>query len=1073
MLTRWAIAALPALLCGFPVFGQTASGTLAGVVRDVSGSPIAAAAVKVTNAAGAARDGSTDAQGAFRISNLAAGTYDITIAKESFRTREEFDIRVEAGHTVNLALRLDVDSVSASVDVTAKGELAEIGDKAINDLFNFTELFDLVQDSRDVTELAYLRLGVSRRASGGLGSGYVVGGARADNTNFIVDGFSDYDPRTGGAQLVPNYDAIEEFRVQTSGNTAEYGRLAGGVMNMILRSGSNRPHFSMFEFFRPSAPAARNFFDVEKSAVDRNQFGATVSGPVVIPGLYSGRDRTFFLASWEGLIQSMGQNRLSNVPTALERAGDFSRSLDSFGAPVVINDPLTGAPFPGKQIPAARFDPVAQRLIPFYPLPNRNDPLSDYQTNQLNRARWNSLLLKIDEYPTDKTRVSFRFVTRIGATRSPYNGSDLGTFANDGHSRPTLAGINVTRVLATSLVNEFRAGFVRTSDHEFSQYNGIDMNAQLGLPALTTDPRLIGFPRFTVLNLATLGDDPSRPYNFTINNYEAADALTWNHGRHFLKFGGDWLRTQFFQQLYNNVRGSYNFLGRWTNVPFADLLLGLPDSTSRQSTSSPAYLFSTDWGVFVQDEFAVTGRLTLNIGMRYEFKAPPVEKYGRFSSFVQELGEVVIADGRTIPDLTQRIATAGLTGKVVTADQAHLPQSLVYSNRGDIAPRFGFAYKPFRKAGTVVRGGYGIYYADSLLDPIRNDLTNVYPFNVSQTFNRVAGRPASLTLENPFPPALATLPGVTNVNGMTLHPRPQYLQSYTVSIERQIDSATMLEVDYAGSRGTHLAERYDVNQPYRTLAQRLPNGTFPRPYGAFGTINFYGFGGNSVYNEGSVMLRRRFQRGLFYGITYVFSKSIDNASQVSGNSAGDYPGAQDSRDLLAERGRSDWDTGHSLMVFGSYNLPFRTNPLLRRWQISTTTRLYTGQPFTPRLANSNLTLGEANRPDRIGKGTLPDPNVNNWFDLSAFPPVARGAFRFGDSGRNILDGPGNITVNGALIRSFRVADRVNLYFRGEAINVLNHANLGLPVNYVDVRNAGQILTADAGRVIQFGFRLQF
>src|SRR5581483_2300480 len=314
-------------------------------------------------------------------------------------------------------------------------------------------------------------------------------------------------------------------------------------------------------------------------------------------------------------------------------------------------------------------------------------------------------------------------------------------------------------------------------------------------------PRLIGFPRFTVLNLATLGDDPSRPYNFTINNYEAADALSWNHSRHFLRFGTDWLRTQFFQQLYNNVRGSYNFLGRWTNVPFADLLLGLPDSTSRQSSSSPAYLFSTDWGLFVQDEFAVTGRLTLNVGVRYEFKAPPVEKYGRFSSFVQELGEVVIADGRTIADLAQRIAAAGLTGKVTTADQAHLPQSLVYSNRRDLAPRFGFAYRPFRNASTVVRCGYGIYYADSLLDPIRNDLTNVYPFNVSQTFNRVAGRPASLTLENPFPPALATLPGVTNVNGMTLHPRAQYLQSYTVSIERQLGSATTVEVDYAGSRG--------------------------------------------------------------------------------------------------------------------------------------------------------------------------------------------------------------------------------------------------------------------------------
>jgi hypothetical protein len=1071
---RWAFAALLALLCGYPICGQTPTGTLAGVVRDSSGAPIALASIKVQNSnTGEVRETSTNVQGAFRVTSLPPDTYELTIAKESFRTRQEWDIRVESGGTVSLALRLEVGSVSETIDVSAKGEVAEIGDKTIADLFEFTELFDLVQDSRDVTELAYLRSGVSRRASGGLGSGYVVGGARADNTNFIVDGFSDYDPRTGGAQLVPNYDAIEEFRVQTSGNTAEYGRLAGGVMNMILRTGANRPRFSMFEFFRPGAPSARNFFDLEKSDLERNQYGATLSGPVAIPGLYNGHDRTFFLASWEGLIQTLGQNQLSNVPTAAERAGDFSHSLNASGGTLVLTDPLAGAPFPGKQIPAARIDPVAQRLIPYYPLPNRSDPSSDYQTNQPYRAHWNSVLFKLDEYPTDKTRVSFRFLTRITTSHNPYLGSALGTFGNDSRNRPTLAGVNITRVFRSSLVNELRAGFVRTSDHEFSQYNAVDISSQLGLPSLTTDPRLAGFPRFTVLNLATLGDDPSRPYNFTINNYEAADNLSWNHGRHFVKFGADWLRTQFFQQLNNNVRGSYNFLGRVTNSPFADLLLGLPDSTSRQSSSNPAYLFATDWGVFVQDEFAVSARLTLNIGVRYEFKTPPVEKYGRFSSFVEELGQVVIASGATIPDLAQRIAAAGLTGKVTTAGQAHLPQSLLYSNDKDVAPRFGFAYRPFKKSNTVVRGGYGIYYADSLLDPIRNDLTNVYPFTVSQTFNRVAGRPGSLTLENAFPPALATLPGVTNVNGVTLHPQAQYLQSYNVSIERQLRSLAMLEIDYAGSRGTHLAQRYDLNQPFRTLAFRQPNGSFPRPFGAFGTINFYGFGANSVYNEGSVTLRRRSQGGLFYGVTYVFSKSIDNASQVSGSSAGDYPGAQDSRDLAAERGRSDWDTGHSLLVFGSYSLPFRSSVLLRRWQVSTNTRLYTGQPFTPRVANSNLTLGEANRPDRIGKGTLPDPSVAQWFDLSAFPAVPRGAFRFGDSGRNILDGPGNITVNAALIRSFRVADRVNLYFRCEAINALNHPNFGLPVNYVDVRNAGEILSADAGRVIQFGFRLQY
>jgi hypothetical protein len=283
----------------------------------------------------------------------------------------------------------------------------------------------------------------------------------------------------------------------------------------------------------------------------------------------------------------------------------------------------------------------------------------------------------------------------------------------------------------------------------------------------------------------------------------------------------------------------------------------------------------------------------------------------------------------------------------------------------------------------------------------------------------------------------------------------------------------MLEVEYAGSRGTHLERQYDLNQPFRSAALRLPNGTFPRPFPGFGTINFYAFGSNSVYNAGSITLRRIFRNGFFYGLTYVYGKSIDNASQISGNSAGDYPGAQDSRDLRAERGRSDWDNGHSFLMFGSYVLPLRGGPWVRGWQISTTARLYTGQPFTPRVGNANLNLGEANRPDRLSQGTLPGPSVQDWFNLAAFPVVPAGAFRFGNSGRNILDGPGSATVNAALSKNFRLRDFGNAQVRCEAINVLNRANFGLPVDYVDAKNAGQIVSADAGRTLQFGLRLRF
>jgi hypothetical protein len=1072
---RGSVVAYLVLLTGGLGRGQVPTGSIAGTVADSSGAPIPGSAVTVKNpATNALRETLTDLTGSFRVTNIAPGTYEVTVAKPGFHSLRERDVSVELERTAQLSLVMQVGSVSETLDVPARKRVLDTQDGSdIDELLELAELGDIVQDSRIVTDLAYLASGVSRRARGGLGSGYAVSGARTDNTNFIVDGFSDYDPRTGGAQATPNWDSVQEFRVQTTGSAAEYGRLAGGVIDMVLRNGTNQFHGSAFEFVRSDAFSARNFFDTKKSDLLRNQYGVTLGGPVTIPRLYRGKDRTFFLVSWESLRQSLGENRFSQVPTALERSGDFSPSLDAAGNPVIVKDPRNGAPLPQNRIPQNRIDPIAQALAGYYPLPNSSDPFDNYHADQINRAHWESLLLKFDERVTEKDSIAFRYLSRINDNSSPYTGSDLGLFGSSANTRPSLAGVNYTRVFGPTLVNEFRVGFVRMSDHESSAYAGRNINAQVGLPSVTEDPHLVGFPRFTVLNLAALGDSTGMPVDFTVNNYELADAVSWTHGRHLLKFGADVVRTQFFQQLYSNSRGSFNFLGRWSNVPFADFLLGLPDSTSRQSSSSPAYLFSTDTGVFIQDQFAIFPWLTLNFGLRYEMMRPPYEKYGRMSSFVPELGKVVIADTKTIPDFAQRVAAAGLTGRVTTASAAGLPNSLVYPNNRDFAPRFGFAFKPFGKSDFIVRGGYGIYYANSLLNPVRNDLTNVYPFTVSQTFNRVASKPAALTLQDPFPSGLSTLPGVTNANGFELHPRPQYLQSYTVSVEHQLAQDTTIEVEYIGSHGIHLQQQYDLNQPFREADLRLPNGTFPRPFAGFGTINFYAFGSNSVYNAGSVTLRRTWRNGFFYGVTYIYSKSIDDASQISGNAQGGYPGAQDSRDLKAERGRSDWDTGHSLLIFGAYTLPFHRNAWARGWQISTTAYLYTGQPFTPRVSNANLNLGEANRPDRTAKGTLADTSVDSWFNLAAFPVVPPGAFRFGDSGRNILDGPGSAMVNAALMKNFRFGERRRLQLRCEAVNVLNHANFGLPVNFVDAQNAGRILAADAGRTMQMAVRLQF
>lgn len=1061
-----AVAVLVVWAAG-PARPQMETGILAGTVTDGAGAAVAGVAVAVKSPeTKRAWAGVTDPEGRYAVSGLPAGAYDVEFTKQGFRPVVQHGVQVVQQRTARQDARLEVGPTSATLEVSARNNDLDTDDDIIESVLGAVELADMIQNDRSITDLGFFGPGVARRAAGALGSGFVIGGARADSTNFLVDGVNDHDPRTGGIEVMPNYDAIEEFRIQATGEAAEYGRMAGGVMTARLRSGGNRLHGSLFDIERTSALGARNFFDVHKSELLRHQGGAMLNGPVVIPHVYNGRDRTFFLLSWEGLFQSQGDTRLSNVPLASERAGDFSGSLNASGRPVTINDPLTGKPFPQDRIPASRLDPVAQSLAGYFPLPNRADPGTNYETYALTHTRYHSAVAKIDEHLGSGDTLSGRYLTRNTAGTSPYSGSDLGTFGTNTSSRPALAGISETHIFSPSVVNELRAGFTRYSERDSPSDAGSDINGLLGIPG-PLNPVRAGFPRFTILNLAALGDATNQPLDITTNTWDAAEAVSRNRGRHTLKFGADVLRTQFFQQLYNNERGSFNFLGRWTSSPFADFLLGAPDSTSRQASAVTAYLFSTDAGVFVQDEFEISPRLTLSYGLRYEMMRPPYEKYGRMSSFAPGLDKLIMADSAGVPDLAARLAAAGLAGRVTTAADAGLPRSLVYPNHGDFAPRFGFAWRPFGKSDTVLRGGYGIYFANSLLDPIRNDLTNIYPFTVSQTFNRVASQPAALTLENPFPAALATLPGVTNANGFAARPGAQYVESYTVSIDQQLGPDTTLEIDYIGSRGTHLGQRYDLNQPFRSAAGQL------RPYSGFGTINYYSFGANSEYNGGMLTARRRYRHGLFYGVTYVYSKSIDDASQVAGASLGDYPGAQNSRDLAAERARSDWDTGHSVTGFGGWALPFRGR-ILHGWIVSSDARAYTGQPFTPRVASANLTLGEADRPDRVGSGKAAMPTVAQWFDVSAFPTVPARAYRFGTSGRNILDGPGAVYWNAALARNVRFsADRLTGQLRCEAINFLNHANFGLPVNYVDAKNAGQILSADGARIVQVGLRVWF
>ena len=514
-------------------------------------------------------------------------------------------------------------------------------------------------------------------------------------------------------------------------------------------------------------------------------------------------------------------------------------------------------------------------------------------------------------------------------------------------------------------------------------------------------------------------------------------------------------------------------LGRWTNAPYGDALLGLLDSANRRLASTHTYLFDTNLGLFVQDDFRVRPDLTVNLGLRYELTKPITEKYGHWGAFSPAQGQFILADDRYVPNLDGLTAAAGLTGKIGVARTFGLPGALMRTNYTNFAPRVGFAWRPGGGLRTVVRAGYGIFYASSMSNRIRNSLGNVFPFGITQSYSRDTKNPKGLTLANPFPSAGGALTGVSAVGGIDLQASSPYNQNWNFTIEREIGGATAIELSYEGSKGTHLDRSYDLNQPVRVPAGAVPGSSLGRPFPAFAAISYFGYASNSSYNAGMVTLKRRFRNGLFYRVGYTFGKSVDDASQNGAGSNGGYAGAQDARNLSLERGRSDWDTRHSLKMTLSAESPFRRNWLSRDWQIALTGRISSGQPFTPVVANSSIDRGEADRPDRIAQGSVTNPTPEVWFDTKAFVPVPTGSFRVGTSGRNILDGPRYAQANVSFSRQFRLNERRSFQLRWEMFNVTNHTNFLLPNTSVDVPAGGGITSSYDARIMQVGLKYIF
>jgi hypothetical protein len=841
----------------------------------------------------------------------------------------------------------------------------------------------------------------------------------------------------------------------TSTYDASFGRNPGAQVNVVLNSGSNEFHGTLFEFHRNAALDARNFFapgGEPKPKYIRNQFGGAIGGPIV-------RDRTFFFGDYEGTRAREGITRVTNVPTDQERRGNFSQSL--FGRPL---DPFTGQPFTGGIIPDFRINSVGRAIAALYPLPNRNVPLQNFVSSPTQSDNNDSFDARLDHRLRSNADLTFRYSFGDRDLFEPFTGplfSVVPGFGDTVKRRSQNVMAALTLVPSATFVNETRLAFSRVASSVAQQASVL--NPTVGLPVVSPNPRDAGLSFITVTGFSPLGDEGNNPQNGVTNVYQVLNNSSYIHGDHLIKFGADLRFTQqnAFRDVESRGRLQFSPFAQISGNALADLLLGFPLLTSVAHVDNPQQIRTESYNFFINDSFRVTPRLTLLAGLRYEFNSPPVDAQDRANIYD-------VATGTLVP-----VGTNGV------------PRSGFEADKNNFAPRVGLAWSIGDEGLTVVRTGYGVYYDQSPLAPAEALYFNS-PYFDNNIFFSLPGLP--LTLNNPFP-AFFPFPLPDSALAIQRDLRTAYMQHWNLNVERQIGARGVLEVAYVGSKGTKLLTARDINQP---LPSVLPPGLpiVPRPNPRFDDIDLLESRANSSYNALQVRFQQRLTRGFSALASYTWSKSIDDASNFF-SSAGDPNFPQDSYDVGAERGRSNFDVGQRLSVSYTYDLPFGKgrayladsgwiSTILTGWQSYGIVTLQTGRPFTvallPEIDNSGtgrsiLGFGANDRPNIVGNPELSQRTPDRWFNTAAFAFPRPGTF--GNAGRNILDGPGYRNVNASLVKNTALTETLSLQFRAEVFNLFNHPNFNLPDNFLGSPTFGRISSARDPRHIQFGLKLLF
>jgi hypothetical protein len=1085
------------------------SSGIQGVISDPSGAGVPDVAVTITNTAtGVVTSVRSNETGFYSAPFLPLGTYRIGAEKTGFSQVSRDNLTLNVDQIARVDFTLKIGAVAETVEVTAAAALLESETTTMGQVIENKRIVEMPLNLRNYLELAKLSAGVLPARTLGRGArtagedntegGFIALGQRAYQTNVLLDGVDNSSRASGGPlgfqsqATKPPVDAIGEFKVVTNNNSAEYGYRMGGKVVVSTKSGSNELHGTLYEFLRNEKFDGSNFFanrsGAQKPTLRQNQFGGTIGGPVL-------KNRTFYFFSYQGTRIRRGKSFTSTVPSMEARSGDVSREGTNRNR---IFDPLTttgtGAtatrqPFANNIVPASRFDPIAKQIVDLYPLPNIAG--REYQPNNFffapsDRDTSNQYDLRVDHNFTDRDRTFFRWSIRRDdkLQNGPLPES---AFAGGLGQTVILPSDNVmgswTRSITPSIYNEARFGFSHYPTR-FDILQTENLNQKFGIkgaPGDTfTDGLDHGIARFTPNGYNEIGSRSFWPNRNWLDNLQFNDNVLIQRGSHMIKTGVEWRRADIFREAQRFRRGLFNFSKVFTAEQpnnatsrtqtgngLADMLLGWSNSTTVGNQLSEDAI-SPYWGLYVQDDWKISRRLTMNIGLRWElFQSPyfpegvPVGPLG-VSRFLTEFNVA-----RTDP----RYETFQ---RPVDGRDCGCKEDL-----NNFAPRLGLAFKLTEK--TVIRSGIGIFYgeADYITSESARWINQTPDFTeVITNSNNIV--PAAIVRDG-FTPV--TLPARAPVTGTNLEvSRDEYPNQYTsqwfFDVQRELPGDILFSAGYQGAKATHLYQGRNINNggPHPSIPE---NQRRVRPQ--WNSITLRDPAYHSSYNAFVAKGEKRFSKGLTFIASYTWSHNIDQGNESLDEGLG---GRADQYNLQNERGNSSLDRRHSFVSSFTYELPFgrgrgiganwgrALDSVLGGWQLGGILSLRTGFPFDVSYPGDTQNSGTANRGNRIGSGKLDNPTIDKWFDESAFVAAAPGVY--GNNGRNVLYGPGSRNFDFILGKRFLLPMEGHaLQFRFESFNFTNTPTFGQPAGGLRALATATITDADEPRRIQFALKYSF